>query len=265
MLSSPPPPRPRLAFTLIELLVVIAIIAVLIGLLLPAVQQVRAAAARIQCGNNLHQLSLAVHNYVGAYDGTLPPAHTVENGNDRWWFGLTAPGSTAIDVARGHLMPYLENNARTLKCPVVDPSRVQQKYQGGTGGYGYNYHYLAPLSYPPPTYSPVWQPTKIGHFTSTSQTLAFADSAGTWIDPWPSGTPILIEVPLVEPPSGQYPCVHFRHGDAANLGFLDGHVETFRPGTRNPPPSWEPASATVLRDRERVFDVGSDDALWDRD
>jgi len=116
--------RRKKGFTLIELLVVIAIIAILIGLLLPAVQKVREAAARMTCTNNLKQIVLASHNYESA-NGCLPPG--VNNNS-----GTTGGISGSMAGTLSYLLPYVEQGNIFNQFPQGNwPMPSTTSYYGG--------------------------------------------------------------------------------------------------------------------------------------
>ena len=212
--------RPR-AFTLVELLVVIGIIAVLVGLLLPALARARERARAVQCLSNLHQLGLAAYAYAATHQGSLPASSA---GGNVWW---DFDESDAAHVHAGLLWEQ-RGDVRVQQCPVYEGVALGMSGDPYTG-YNYNTSFLAGgVGETTPLGEPHDRPARLGSIRRPATTAMFGDAGS------PGGTNKFMRAPLLlfGTPDGDsvsattrlYGTQAYRHHGQTNVCYADGHA-----------------------------------------
>lgn len=225
-----PSPSDRLwsGFTLIELLIVVSIIAILSVMVTGGWRAFRGVATRASCSNNLRQLSAAVTLYSADHSGCFPPyMERGKNGQRMWFFGNettppgTAEGKRNLDRQAGPLYPYIEAVGKIEVCQGFNYSSAlwKEKFKGASYGYGYNW-WLGGRS--------GGMPMNVAQLRSASSVILFGDcgQVNTFQKPASAQKPMIEEFYILDE---RERTAHFRHNGRANMLFVDGHVEVFKP------------------------------------
>lgn len=224
-------------FTLIELLVVISIIAILAGMLLPALKGAQAKGKGISCSSNLGQLNKANSNYVTDYGYYMPcyASNVTMANSGRMWSGYRT-STTDIDMTQGFMAELLNGNVKAMMCTdwkiKVDPNHMD-----AGAGYGYNVLGVGSLAYQLGSAYGSGCGMKPEKIEAPSATVAFADVADptatalkgySFVYPYYSVSTIGRSLaPGAINSRGDN--IHFRHKGRANVSWVDGHVSSEKP------------------------------------
>lgn len=258
-MTTPRTPSRVRAFTLVELLLTLATVALLLGIMLPALRHAREAARTAACLSNVRQLAGAVFAYAGDYRSSAPPGASNFLRNRDRWHGSRSATNQPFEPAGGSLSAYLGDELAgperlgVRACPTFRPTlaalaTARAGFERGNGGYGYNNAFLGVVRRRQTTASGVLWPLvtdrrgeRVENFIRPSAAIAFADSA---LADTSSPVDETIEYSFVEPrkiptdPGFRLdPSIHFRHATGLGGGlagspgraataFLDGHAAT---------------------------------------